>query len=1011
MSPSTTTGLIYLISNQVNLLKQAMRFNSIPTRILLTSLLYLMVFNVQAQEDVNKDICENIDCLEGIMEIELNEPIKPDPNEGFSARRTNRFKEAYLTFQRIKQSYANRSEWQSNYNQFGLRGKNCLRHYQLESYFATEYLQNPDFKKFIDDQQVDGLQFEQLGFNSSRRGINLERRMSTQCPEEIRKMNRQKLLNKEGMTIAYRDLGKALGYFDDKGNPTESFFKLEQEKTKKEKVKKDKRKEGDAKEESTDPPITTTANTEEKGREQSTPATNTKPVKLSKKEQIAELKNQVAQLPNKEESEQKINTLAQAIEALDPKLNALNEHLKDEEARTPILQTAPSALSNKLGSDEKDIQQLQNFQPQVDRPKLTEILTALTERKEKLENQTDQLTKSGKKLKDDYEKARKNGEALENDFNESKANIDQLRNQIDEIDQKKTELTGKLEDKPRKILEELTQDIAQTSKAAEDFAKDLEKENKNKDQLTDRLENLDQDKNKLEQQLQQLKTDTEKINQAEGKLDNYISATSEAIENIKQEEAKIDKAKQALMELPSSDDLKDAIASCKEELLKLKGVMESMEDSRNSMTNQTNSGEISPNDLLDRLTQLELDISKFKLSEAASPIAAQIDEETQTISKKANTIGSMIEIIANSKKRSSDNLGQFDDSIDRSNRNFENLVSDMDKLEEQVDEISASKSKLMDQLNQAKSIRDVQVEIDNFKKAFAALEQQTKCDEIQTLKDNIGALKTSLDNAGQGNQNTQDDLSEVAGQVESLENEFIALRERAKEESQRAIKLKEEESALQGEFGDDVKVKPVTTKEWSDNFTVERPYWEASYHPDKEMVEGYRGRYFEVNLKDATKNTTILFPIGKYFMDKKSFRKQYGATIGSFVIEALFHLKNNEAGKVKLFIQGSADAVGSNSFRGQLDGSYLYENIAVLPTNGSERFKSEPITVSVPQTNFVNSDLPNLRAQYLKEMITAYTEKFDPILLQGSVTTTQDAKQRNAIIYLFLPEEVLKNDD
>ena len=79
----------------------------------------------------------------------------------------------------------------------------------------------------------------------------------------------------------------------------------------------------------------------------------------------------------------------------------------------------------------------------------------------------------------------------------------------------------------------------------------------------------------------------------------------------------------------------------------------------------------------------------------------------------------------------------------------------------------------------------------------------------------------------------------------------------------------------------------------------------------------------------------------------------------------------------------------------------------VLPSTGGERFESEAVERSVPASNFKNSDLPNLRAQFLKELISVYTDKFDPILLEGIVVDAENEKERNAIIYLFIPEDLL----
>ncbi|MCB0615283.1 MAG: hypothetical protein KDC75_18325, partial [Phaeodactylibacter sp.] len=53
------------------------------------------------------------------------------------------------------------------------------------------------------------------------------------------------------------------------------------------------------------------------------------------------------------------------------------------------------------------------------------------------------------------------------------------------------------------------------------------------------------------------------------------------------------------------------------------------------------------------------------------------------------------------------------------------------------------------------------------------------------------------------------------------------------------------------------------------------------------------------------------------------------------------------------------------------------------------------------------AELPNLRARYLKEILGAYTDKFEPIVLEGVVQETLDEEKRNAVIYLFFPEELL----
>ena len=173
-------------------------------------------------------------------------------------------------------------------------------------------------------------------------------------------------------------------------------------------------------------------------------------------------------------------------------------------------------------------------------------------------------------------------------------------------------------------------------------------------------------------------------------------------------------------------------------------------------------------------------------------------------------------------------------------------------------------------------------------------------------------------------------------------------------------------------------------------------------------MEGQKGRYFEVKLKDANKNVKLLFGPGEYCMTKSDFRKKYGSTIGSFVTEALHSMKENNQDKVKIFIQGSADNVGHKTFSGTLDKQFFYEHISVLPQKDDpEKFSSTPQDKQIPQTSFKNIHLPDLRAQFLKEMISVYSKKFDPVVLEGVVKDIKDEGERNAIIYLYLPEEII----
>lgn len=120
-------------------------------------------------------------------------------------------------------------------------------------------------------------------------------------------------------------------------------------------------------------------------------------------------------------------------------------------------------------------------------------------------------------------------------------------------------------------------------------------------------------------------------------------------------------------------------------------------------------------------------------------------------------------------------------------------------------------------------------------------------------------------------------------------------------------------------------------------------------------------------------------------------------------------MKKSDMDKVKLFVQGSADITGHATFKGKMDERYMYESVQVLPQNADkETFASVAKDKTIAAQNFKNSDLPDLRGNYLKEMISVYSKKLKPILLEGAVKKVKGEGERNAVIYLFIPEEILE---
>ncbi|MEM6379807.1 MAG: hypothetical protein AAF705_16510, partial [Bacteroidota bacterium] len=683
----------------------------------------------------------------------------------------------------------------------------------------------------------------------------------------------------------------------------------------------------------------------------------------------------------------------------------LNNTLSDASFRQAILETAPNQCIQVVDGKNKTIQELSSFEPKVARPALRSQMEALSKQGEDLVADAKAIAEKGKELEKEYTKVNKKADAAAKELEKRQAATEDLSKQIAAIDQKKMQLSAALAEKPKKSeLEALTKEVNQAEKDAQKFAKALEEEQKKKADIEANLANLNNEKEGLDNQLNTIQEETEALKQRKMELDEAIAGAEQEVAQIKEDEAALAALKDQLNVLTPEEQLRNVINNCTAESGQMFASLEQLENTQAELNRKVATLPIAPNDLVGKISSDKLDISTLSLDVEVLPAEHELRKTTSNLENKVNTLNSMVTLLEEKESRVHSNLMELEVVIDKAKSLQGDSGISKATLLEELEAIQKERANLSSQLDQSTDVETSRKEVEDYIAKFKAFKAKTECTSAEDLKNKMATIESDLTNVGQGIDQLNRQINEALTQEQKLRTEILA----AQNALQQAKILKKEEESLRTAFGDSsITVKPVTTEEWSENFSVARPYWEATFHPDREMVAGYKGRYFEVNLKDASKNATILFPIGKYFMDKKTFRKQYGATIGSFVVEALFHLKKDDKNRVKLFIQGSADGVGSSTFRGNLNSDYYYEFVNVLPSTGGERFGHDPVEKSIPTSGFKNSDLPNLRAQYLKELIGVYTDKFDPIILEGIVVDAENEKERNAIIYLFIPEDLL----
>lgn len=190
------------------------------------------------------------------------------------------------------------------------------------------------------------------------------------------------------------------------------------------------------------------------------------------------------------------------------------------------------------------------------------------------------------------------------------------------------------------------------------------------------------------------------------------------------------------------------------------------------------------------------------------------------------------------------------------------------------------------------------------------------------------------------------------------------------------------------------------------NFTprIQGSNWEGTIIPNSELVKGFKGRYYLIDLTNAETNELIKFDIGKYVIDDfdKAFQEAL-ADFGEEVIETI------DKGYIdyRIFIKGSADILGDSNFTSKPDDIYKYNNVSFFPKyKGKSSFISEQIDIEIP-TTIKNKHLPILRAKFIKEkLINTFFQLPEPVLLESGVTIKIDENDRNAMIFLFLPQKL-----
>ncbi|MEM9526150.1 MAG: hypothetical protein AAGA31_06045 [Bacteroidota bacterium] len=924
-------------------------------------LFVLLLFFISSYNLAAQDICDDNNCSEELDKIKLEQPS--DPVDGvYSTERTDAFRLAYDQFKSIKNDHQASTDWQSKYNTSSLGGRKCLMYYDLESRFAYEYDKNPAFKAYIDRIESNPKAFQQSGFESSRRGMNLQRRLGDNCPKEVLKSEKDGTSELNDRKAVYQRLGEVQGYWDEQGNTLKPLEVI--------------------------PPAS---------------ATPTK--KKSKKQQVEELTQAVSALPIGQEPKDKIDQLASGLTALTDKAAALTEQI-DKTAKTiDDLLPKPGGLADQIGNLLGLKKPLSSFQPKIPGSGIVDKIKGWFGKGKKLKKKAEQLRDQAQQLQQDakeiVDKARQTSEQIK----QKGQDIAKLKDKLAELQRKKDDLTTQLGDKPKKILDQLHQEVADAKQKAKDLQDKIATGAADKDQLQEALDKLNDQRNKLEERIQDVSDQVTELDEEEDKL-------KEAGELLQQEADQLQKQGELLNQvedLEPAPEVASAADACAEELKELLASLTQVEEKKKKRRFSLGKILAFPGKLLGKVTGFLDKHRGLKTLLSAIPGVSNIVNVVDGLFGKTKGIAQKLELITDKQNKLTERLDVIAGKVEKARKVYDDKVAVVRGVQDKLAQFTDNKTGLVDILSKPlNDLTGAEAKVAELIKEHGLLGANSACNDVAPAQQELEEADQELDEMEPEIQEMEEELNDLETQVQEVEGQTEAVEADAQQAIDQHEEVVEEEEAIKKEFGQEVDLEPVSVAEYAESFEIERPFWEATFHPDDEVVEGYKGRYFQVQLKDADKTIKLLFGPGEYHMSKTDFRDQYGSVIGAFVTEALAAIKKDQREGVKLFVQGSADISGARSFKGNLDESFYYDELTLLPLKGSENFGGAAESRNIPERGFTNEDLPNLRGRFMQEMIGYYSKKLDPILLEGSVKEKVDKEDRNAVIYLFLPEYLLE---
>ena len=170
-----------------------------------------------------------------------------------------------------------------------------------------------------------------------------------------------------------------------------------------------------------------------------------------------------------------------------------------------------------------------------------------------------------------------------------------------------------------------------------------------------------------------------------------------------------------------------------------------------------------------------------------------------------------------------------------------------------------------------------------------------------------------------------------------------------------------------------------------------------------EIIKGKKGTYYRIDLNNAKYSELMKFGLEEFEADQLT---NYFASFTDAITTDINDALAKGGFEHEFFIRGSADR-GNNRPLGELN---EVKRVDYFPKEGNY-YLSDPITKKIP-INYTNVDLPYLRADYVKGVLTkqimeikkqkSLSADIKINLLEGRITPNLDENDRVVNVFLFV---------